>query len=68
LLGALCASKFFLITYEVLLVLVFLGHGILLLVATFKSSEIENNFRKELNKTVDVINNPNSTISEFKGK
>ncbi len=46
--------------------MVFLGHGILLLVATFKSSEIEGEFRKELTNAVDIINSPNSTVDEFK--
>lgn len=66
--GAVCASKFFLIAYEVLMVLIFLIHGILLLAVTFQSSEIEAEFRKELNRTVDTLNNPNSTASQFKNQ
>lgn len=68
LVGALCASKFCLISYEVLMVLIFLSHGILVLVVTFTSADLETEFRKELNKTVDTLNSPNATAIQFKNQ
>ena len=58
LLGVLCNSKCFLYIYEVIIIILFLAHGIALLVATLTSTTIENQFRSALNNTMDKINNP----------
>lgn len=68
LIGSMCTSRFFLIVYEVLIILIFFCHGVLLLLVSFKSNDIELQFRKELNKTIDTINNQNSTDIDFKGQ
>jgi hypothetical protein len=68
LIGSMCTSKSFLVLYEFLIVVIFLVHGGVLLLGTFKSSEIENEFRKELNKTMDNINSHNVTNDVFKGR
>ena len=65
LLGVICSNRFFLVIYEIIIILLFLAHGIILIVAAFKASDIENEFRKSLNNTIDDINNPktpNSTV------
>jgi hypothetical protein len=56
--GVLCNSKCFLYIYEVIIIILFLAHGIALLVATFTSSTLENQFRTALNKTMEKINDP----------
>ena len=60
LLGVICANRFFLVIYEVVIILLFLAHGVTLIVAAVKSSDIEDEFRKSLNRTIDDINNPMS--------
>ena len=66
LLGVICSSRFFLAIYEVIIIILFLAHGITLLVVAFKASDIEIEFRKALNKTIDEINDPktpNATVT-----
>jgi hypothetical protein len=66
LLGVICANRFFLVIYEIVIIMLFLAHGITLIVAALKSSDIEDEFRKALNRTIDDINNPlteNSTVT-----
>lgn len=68
LLGSLCANKCFLILYQILIILIFVCHGVLLLLVSFKSSDIEDEFRKELNKTMSAINYNNTTATKFTEK
>lgn len=65
LLGVLCNSKCFLFIYEIVIIILFLAHGIALLVATFTSNTIENQFRTALNKTMDKINDPATKADEL---
>lgn len=68
LIGTICTSKSFLVLYEFVIVVIFLCHGAVLLFGVFKSSELEDEFRKELNQTMDNINNYNTTSETFKGE
>lgn len=55
-LGVKFLNKFFLVVYEVIVGLIFLTHGISLLVLLFSSETIEDNYRKTLNTTMEHIN------------
>jgi hypothetical protein len=55
LIGACCANRFFLVLYEIVLVLLFLSHGVLLIIGGIKSTEVEREFRHALNTTVEKI-------------
>lgn len=55
-LGARCGIKFFLVIYEIIIVLLFLALGISLLVLVFSSSSIEKGFTEQLDKLVEKIN------------
>lgn len=68
LIGTLCTSKSFLVLYEFVIVVIFLCHGVVLLYGAFKSNELEDEFRKELNRTMDNINSYNTTGEAFKGE
>lgn len=68
LIGTMCTSRFFLVLYEILIVIIFLCHGASLLIVTFRSNDVELEFRKGLNKTIEIINSPNTTQTEFKGE
>ncbi|CAF1146777.1 unnamed protein product [Brachionus calyciflorus] len=63
--GACCANRFFLGVYEIVIVVLFISHGIVLVVAAFKSGTIENEFRKALNQTVFDVNS-DKTDEEYK--
>ena len=56
LLGACCMNKFFLIVYEIVVLCMFLAHGITLLVVVFSTDTIKNEFVKGLDKTVKSLN------------
>ncbi len=58
LLGVCFSSKFFLILYEIIIIILFLAHGITLLVVIFSSGTFENAFKQALNNTMDTINDP----------
>lgn len=66
--GACCASKFFLFVYEIIIVLLFLFHAIVLIVAAFKSSDIETEFRKALNTTIADLNSPKTSKDDVTAK
>ena len=67
LIGTMCSSRFFLVLYEVLIIVIFFCHGVLLLLVSYKSSDLEEEFRKELNKSIEIINSPNSSEINFNG-
>jgi hypothetical protein len=56
LLGIKYMNRFFLIIYEIVVVIIFLAQIIALLVLVFSSSTIETEYRKGLNKTIENIN------------
>jgi hypothetical protein len=64
LIGACCANRFFLVIYELVLVLLFLAHGLLLIVGGIKSGEVEREFRSTLNTTVEKIRTSNRTADD----
>ena len=61
--GAKYANKFFLITYEIIVVLLFLTHGIAALVVAVGSSKLQSEFSDAMNKTIDNINS-NETMPD----
>jgi hypothetical protein len=61
LIGSCCTNRFFLICYEVVIVLLFLAQAIALMVLLFSSSKVEKEFKNGLNKTVEDINNKTSS-------
>jgi hypothetical protein len=65
LIGACCANRFFLVLYEIVLVLLFLSHGVLLIVGGIKSAEVEREFRRALNVTVERVRHANATEPEL---
>lgn len=65
LLGVLCTNRCFLYLYEITIIILFLAHGITLIVVTLSSTSIENEFRTALNKTMDTINDPSTTEKDF---
>lgn len=60
LMGAICANRFFLVIYEIVIVCLFITHVIILIVAAFESSAIEKEFKKSMNGTIEVLNTPTS--------
>lgn len=62
--GTCCTNRFFLVIYEIIIIILFIFHGILLVVAAFKSSSIESEFRKALNQTVDDLNSDQTSESD----
>ena len=50
LIGSCCTNRFFLICYEIVIVLLFLSQAIALMVLLFSSSKIEKEFRYSLTK------------------
>lgn len=66
--GAKYMNRFFLIIYEVLIVILFLVHGVSILVLVFSSSKIENEFRKGINSTIHDLNSNDTKPSDFKAK
>jgi hypothetical protein len=55
LIGSKTMNRFFLIIYLILIIILFLAHGIALLVLVFGSSTVENLYRQEVNKTVSNL-------------
>lgn len=55
LIGAKYSNKLFLIIYEVIIILLFLAHGISILVLVFSSSSIEKQFKSSFNSTIDDL-------------
>ena len=69
LVGACCANRFFLVIYEIVLVMLFLSHGVLLIIGGLKGSEVEREFRRALNETAEKIRlSSNTSDPEFKTK
>ncbi len=62
-LGAKFSNRFFLIIYEIILVLLFLTHGIAALVVAVGSTSLENGFKEAMNKTVNTLNS-NETMPD----
>ncbi|RNA00728.1 23 kDa integral membrane -like [Brachionus plicatilis] len=62
--GTCCTNRFFLVVYEITIIILFIFHGILLVVAAFKSGTIESEFRKALNKTIDDLNSDQTSESD----
>lgn len=58
LLGACCANKFFLFLYEVVIIMLFVSHAIILGVGAIRSGDIESEFKNILNTTVAQLNTP----------
>jgi hypothetical protein len=63
--GAKYTNKFLLITYEVVIVLLFLIHGISALVILVGSSKLENEFRDSMLKTIETLNSNETTSDVF---
>merc|ERR1712122_187677 len=63
-LGVKFLNKFFLIVYEVIVGIMFLAHGISLLVLLFSSGKIEDEYRKTLNSTMESINSNGNKYKE----
>jgi hypothetical protein len=49
-------NKFFLVIFEIIICILFLSHGIAILVLLFGSSSIESDYKEAINKTVTNIN------------
>jgi hypothetical protein len=64
LIGSCCTSKFFLVIYEILIILLFLSQFIALMVVLFSSGKVETEFREGLNKTVNHINKNDTDRSD----
>ena len=64
LIGSCCTNRFFLICYEIVIVLLFLSQAIALMVLLFSSSKIEKEFKNGLNNTVNDINDNKSYQSQ----
>ena len=63
--GLLCLSKILLITYEAIIVILFISHGIGLLVLVFGKSKIENEFGKGMVKLVNNLNTLNNASNAY---
>jgi len=63
-LGVKFLNKFFLIVYEVIVGIMFLTHGISLLVLLFSSDTIEEEYKKTLNSTMGHINSNDDKFTE----
>ena len=64
--GLWCLNKFFLIVYEVIVILLFLTHGIGLLVLVFGKTTIVESFEKEMVKIVENLNTYENDTKEYK--
>jgi hypothetical protein len=62
--GAKFNNRFFLIAYTVILVLLFLAHGVGLIILLVDSSTFEDEFKKDFNSTINIL--VNSTASREK--
>lgn len=63
--GAKYGNKFLLLSYEVIIILIFLTQGISALVIGTASSALETEFRNSMNKTIDSINNNDTSTEVF---
>jgi len=63
--GAKYTNKFLLLTYEVVIVLLFLIHVISALVILAGSSKLEKEFREAMNKTIETLNSNETTSDVF---
>ena len=60
LLGAKYMNRFFLVLYEIVIIVLFLAQAISILVLVFSSSKIEKEYTKALNETITDINTHNN--------
>ena len=67
LIGALCASRAFLIIYQFFIIIIFLIHAVAMLVLTIMSNGLSSEFKKELNTTMNNINNYNISSNKYEG-
>ena len=65
LLGLWCLNKFLLYFYELIVILLFLAHGISLIVLVFDRSAIEKEFKKGMVKLVDNLNTLSNTTEKY---
>lgn len=65
LIGSSCTSKFFLFIYQVVVVILFLAHGIGLIVGIFSSSTVEEKYREVVNNTFSTLNKPDISGAKF---
>jgi hypothetical protein len=63
--GAKFNNRFFLITYTVILVLLFLAHGIGLIVLLVDSSTFEDEFKKDFNSTIKNLVNSSVPVDKY---
>lgn len=63
--GACCANKFFLFLYEAIIVALFVTHAIVLTVGAVKSSDVETEFRRLLNNTVNDLNSNQTSADKI---
>jgi hypothetical protein len=63
-LGVRYMNRFFLIVYEIIIIVLFLAQVISILVVVFSSSKIEEHYREGLNKTVESINKQDATWND----
>ena len=57
LIGACYGNRFFLVVYEILIILIFLTHLVVLIVGVVKADDVETLYRKALNTTMTDLNN-----------
>lgn len=66
LIGSSCTNKFFLSIYQVIVVILFLAHGIGLVLGIFGSSNVEEKYREIVNDTFISLNDPDISEENFK--
>lgn len=66
LMGTIFKSKFFLYVYEFTIILLFLAHGITLIVVTLVRGSVEDQFKAALNTTMDNLNNATHDVKPDK--
>lgn len=64
LIGACCANKFFLFIYEAIIVALFVTHAVILTVGAVKSGDVETEFRRLLNNTINDLNTNQTSIDK----
>ena len=64
LLGLWCLDKCVLIVYEIIIILLFLSHGIALLVLVFGKNGVEKSFESSMEKIIDDLNNNSTDYSK----
>lgn len=65
LIGSSCSNKLFLFIYQVIVVVIFLAHGVGLIVGIFSSSNVEETYRKVVNITFSTLNKPDISGPKF---